>query len=184
MINWLFLDIDEVISTFRHSLSIGEEGGIRQAWDDTALRLIERAIEGHDVHLVISSAWRYCQADWEVRYFANRFRAEGYQEMFRALTRTVDMFGGWRELHETPDKRAPSWSTGPRLHNREQEVDSYINTFCQGDCVVVLDDANLQLKTTTGFVHVITPMDGLSTENYIKMREIYDAGVSNVNPIV
>lgn len=182
MKNWLFLDIDEVISTFRHSLSIGEEGGIRQSWDDTALRLIERAIEGHDVHLVISSAWRYCQADWEVRYFANRFRAEGFMEMYRALNRTFELFGGYTNPEE--DKRAPGWSTGPRLNTREMEVDSYINNFCRGDCVVVLDDADLQLKTTTGFVHVITPMDGLSTENYIKMREIYDAAVSNVNPIV
>lgn len=177
MINWLFLDFDEVVSTFRHALSIGEVGGVRQSWDDTGMRLIEAAIEGHDVHLVISSAWRYCQADWEVRYFANRFRAEGFQEMYRALNRTVEHFGGIRSIE---DKRAPGWSTGERLASREIEVDSYITNYCQGDCVVVIDDSNLQLKTTTGFVHVITPLDGISTENFIKMREIYDAAVSNV----
>lgn len=177
MKNWLFLDIDEVVSTYRHAISIGEVGGVRQSLDDTGMRLIERSIEGHDVHLVISSAWRYCQAEWKVRYFANRFRAEGYMEAYRALNRTVELFGKQEE-------RAPGWSTGPRLHTREQEVDSYINSFCKGDCVVVIDDGNLQLKTTTGFVHVTTPFDGISTDNYIKMREIYDAGVSNVFPIV
>lgn len=181
MKKWLFLDIDEVVSTFRHALSIGEVGGIRQSWDDTGMRLIEAAIEGHDVHLVISSAWRFCQADWEVRYFANRFRAEGYQEMSRALNRTVELFGGFKSLD---DKRAPGWSTGPRLHSREQEIDSYITNFCKDDCVVVLDDCALDLKTTSGFVHVTTPLDGLSTANYIKMREIFDAGVSNVNSIM
>lgn len=178
MKKWLFLDIDEVVSTYRHAISIGEEGGVRQSLDDTGMRLIERAIEGHGVYLVISSAWRFCQAEWNVRYFANRFRAEGYMEVYRALNRTVELFG------KQDDKRAPGWSTGPRLNTREQEVDSYINTFCQNDCVVVIDDGNLQLKTTTGFVHVTTPLDGISTENYIKMREIYDAGVSNVIPFV
>lgn len=185
MKKWLFLDIDEVISTFRYAASIGEVGGVRTSWDVTALNLIQEAIRGHEVHLVISSVWRYTIAKWDQRYFHRRFRQNGFQELGMAFNRSVELSPPEYRFDVTVGEQG-LWSTGLPMYthgkcDRSAEIDRYIRENCsEDDIVCVIDDIALELKTTTGFVHVTTPLDGMSVTNFVAMRDVFN-GVPNVN---
>ncbi|MNI66547.1 hypothetical protein D3C73_1221190 [compost metagenome] len=78
------------------------------------------------------------------------------------------------------------WSTGLPMYthgkcDRSAEIDRFIRENCtEDDIVCAIDDIALELKTTTGFVHVTTPYDGMSVHNYLAMRDIFN-GVPNVN---
>lgn len=181
---WLFLDFDEVISTYRYAASIGETGGLRTSWDPTALNLIQEAIRGHDVHLVISSVWRYTIAKWDHNYFWRRFRQNGFQELGMAFKRSVNLTPPEYRDDVTVGEEG-LWSTGLPMNthgkcDRSAEVDRFIRENCsENDIVCVIDDTKLELKTTTGFVWVSTPYDGMSVHNYLAMRDIFN-GVPNV----
>jgi len=185
MKKWLFLDFDEVISTFRYAASIGEVGGMRTSWDPTALNLIQEAIRGHDVHVVISSVWRYTIAKWDPGYFFRRFRQNGFQELGMAFHRSVEL-SPKGDRWSAPLGEQGLWSTGSPLYtngksDRSLEIDTFIRNNCsEGDIVCVIDDIKLNLQTTTGFVHVTTPYDGLSVHNYLAIRDVFN-GVPNVN---
>lgn len=185
MKKWLFLDIDEVVSTFRYAVSIGETGGLRTSWDPTALNLIQEAIRGHDVHLVISSVWRYTIAKWNQQYFHRRFRQNGFQELGMAINRSVELSPPEVRYEESVGEEG-LWSTGLPMYthgkcDRSAEIDRYIRENCsEDDIVCVIDDIKLDLKTTTGFVWVSTPYDGMSVHNYLAMRDVFN-GVPNVN---
>ncbi|MNC53879.1 hypothetical protein D3C75_1033270 [compost metagenome] len=77
------------------------------------------------------------------------------------------------------------WSTGLPMYthgkcDRSAEIDRFIRENCsEDDIVCAIDDIALNLKTTTGFVHVTTPYDGMSVHNYLAMRDIFN-GVPNV----
>ena len=185
MKKWLFLDIDEVVSTFRYAVSIGETGGVRTSWDPTTLNLIQEAIRGHDVHLVISSVWRYTIAKWDQRYFFRRLRQNGFQELGMAFNRSVEL-SPIEVRNDVSRGDEGLWSTGLPMYTREgkcsrsAEIDRFIRENCsEDDIVCVIDDIALDLKLTTGFVHVTTPYDGMSVHNYVTMRDIFN-GVPNV----
>lgn len=184
MKKWLFLDIDEVVSTYRYAISIGEVGGIRTSWDPTALNLIQEAIRGHDVHLVISSVWRYTIAKWDYSYFWKRLRQNGFQELAAAFNRSVMLTPDeWR--YDVSNGDEGRWNTGLPMHTepgggRSGEIDRYIRENCsEEDIVCAIDDALLNLRTTTGYVQVVTPYDGMSVHNYLAMKDIFN-GVPNV----
>lgn len=184
MKKWLFLDIDEVVSTFRYAISIGETGGLRTSWDPTALNLIQEAIRGHEVHVVISSVWRYTIGEWDYNYFWQRLRQNGFQELAMAFNRSV-MLTPQDIRYDKSCGDAGLWNTGLPMYtdtkcDRSAEVDRYIRENCsEDDIVCVIDDMTLHLKTTTGFVHVSTPLDGMSVDNYVAMKDIFN-GVPNV----
>lgn len=184
MKKWLFLDIDEVVSTFRYAISIGETGGVRTSWDPTALNLIQEAIRGHDAHLVISSVWRYTIGEWDYSYFWRRFRQNGFQELAMAFNRSV-MLTPEEIRYDVSCGDAGLWNTGLPMYTdtkcgRSAEIDRFIRENCsEDDIVCVIDDISLNLKTTTGFVHVTTPLDGMSVDNYVAMKDVFN-GVPNV----
>ncbi len=172
MKRWLYLDFDEVISTYRYAIAIGEIGGLRCSVDPTALKLIEQAMDDHEVHLVISSAWRYTHSRGDFTFFAKLFRMHGAMKLFKALDRTVFLDGG---------EQSEAWRTGATAR-RTIEVEEHMRRYVKdGDIVVILDDELVETELTTGYVRVTSPYDGVSFLNYVEMRDIFDADVSNVN---
>ena len=184
MKKWVFLDFDEVVSSARYATSIGEIGGLRTSWDPTALNLIQEAIRGHDVHLVVSSVWRYTIAKWDHNHFWRRFRQNGFQELGLALKRSVNLTPPeYRDDVSVGEEGL--WSTGLPMYvpggcDRSAEIDRFIRDNCfEGDIVCAIDDIALKLKTTTGIVHVNTPNDGMSLQNYREICNILN-GAPNV----